>query len=726
MQSASAASVLAGATDLPRVRYAFHSHGDAEAHWQVVHVLIEGKFSEPYKVELELVSEHDEPAKLIGKPCSLVLRREQHARCVHGIVTRIAHAEVRGRLRVTVMPALEALRHRVDSRIFQDMTVPEVVDAVLSEGLATYQRKHQSKLRRAAYPKREYIVQYRESDLAFVERLLAEEGIWYRFEHSHGVDADDCELLTLLDANEDAPEASFGGQGKQLPLVLDHDRDQYTRVVQLALERRFGATQVKVAEANWSHPEVREQSQAGEGDERSHYEPYGVALWSYDGASYTRSDATDQARMRWEQLQGRAEHLRGHGNLEELAVGMRVLVRGADELDGEWLITALHESGHDTQQGAHGDRSDYANRFSAQRAAIPLRPTRRTKPRVSGVALAHVVGPDGKPSCAPGADDIHTDEYARVRVKMTWDQSAPGGPEGTTTCWLRAAQMWSGARWGSMFLPRIGMEVVVGFIDGDPDRPLVTGCVYNGLDLPAYAPEQHKTKSYIRTHSSPGGGGYNELLFDDAKDGELVALRAQRDHLEKVLRNQRLEIGGARSEHVQGDESVDVQGTRSHTVHGADALHVEGGRKVVVKGYDQLEVSDGAHKNDHVTGQYNIVADEHFKVKQGEDELYMKEAFYLSSQGSVQLKNAGFHLHAEPNGDTTLDVGKQLTIRVGNAQIRLKSDGSITVSGTREAKLVSGGSELALKPSGAELKAATVAVKGDALVDVRAKLIKLN
>ncbi|MET0286713.1 MAG: type VI secretion system tip protein TssI/VgrG [Polyangiales bacterium] len=761
---ATAAVTWMEAAESPHVRYAFHGHGDTSASWEVARVSMQSRVSEPYRVELSLTSsEHDDPAKLIGQACTLVIRREEHARCVHGIVTQIAHDGAdRGndRLRVVVMPALEALRHRVDSRIFQDKTVPEVVESVLASGLAPYLRKHESRLRRTDYPRHEYIVQYRESDLAFVERLLAEEGIWYRFEHSGGVSEGDCELLTLLDQNDAAPEAALGPTGKELPLALEHERDQHTRLAHgLIVDRRLGSERVEVEAPNWTHPEVRERGQAGRGDGPSRYEPYDVTLWEYQGESYARSDASDQARLRWEQLHARAEQLRGHSNLDELAVGMRVVVASkSSDLDGEWVITSLAESGSDTQQGTQGNRIDYTNQFAAQRYESALRPTRRTRSRVSGVALAHVVGADGKPSHEPGADDIHTDLHGRVRVKMTWDRSEPGSPDATTTCWLRVAQSWSGAGWGSSFVPRIGMEVVVAFVDGDPDRPLVTGCVYNGL---AKAPHRdHKTRSYIRTQSSPGGQGYNELLFDDARDQELVSLRAQRDHREHVLRNQTLEIGGVRAECVRGDEQAEVHGERCHTVHGAETLRVVdgstrmlelsgdqatsigrdreivvmrenrelflGGRKSVVKTRDSLEVADGAHKLDHVSGQYDVIADEHFSVRQGEGQLYMKDAFYVTAQGSVQLKNAGFHLRADADGNTTLEVGKKLSIRVGNAQIVLSADGVVTVSGEREAKVVAGKSALALKPASAELKATKLDVGGGTEVTVKAARIALN
>jgi type VI secretion system secreted protein VgrG len=757
--------VLSEPTELPAVQYAFQSHADPDAQWSVVQVKIRHNFSKPYRVELELTSGNgDDPAKLIGQPCSLVVRREEHVRCVHGLVACMAHGRTdRGEdsLRVVVSPALEALRHRVDCRIFQDMTVPEVLDSVLATGLASHRRKHQSKLRRTEYPKREYIVQYRESDLAFVERLMGEEGIWYRFEQSDGMSSDDCELMVLFDNNEDAPEASFGQEGKLLPLDLEHERDHHTRVVDaLHIEKKVVPSGVTVAQANWTHPDVLETATEGV-QESEQYEPYGVTLWNYVDNRYKRSDAIDQARMRWQLLQGRAESLSGHSNVVELAVGERVLVEGASkDLDGEWLITSLVETGRDVRQGQHGERSDYGNHFAAQRVELPLRPGREAKPRADGVALAHVVGADGRPTCSQGGDDIHTDKHGRVRVKMTWDRTDPGAEDATTTCFLRVAQLWSGAGWGSLFLPRIGMEVVVSFLEGDPDRPLITGCVYNGLAEAPYALPAQKTKSYIRTQSSPGGDGYNELLFEDAKDHELVSLRAQRDHAEKVLRNQTIDIGADRAEHVQGNEAVEVRGTRSHTVHGAETLKVVdgsarlldlsgddtklvaknrelvvsqktqetyvGGRKAVVQTEDRLEVADGAHKNDHITGQYNIVADEHFKVQQGSDELYIKDNFYVSSQGSVQLKNGGFHLRADASGNTTIDVGKQLTIRVGSAQIQLKSDGSVVVSGSREAKLVAGPNELSMSPAGADLKAVKAALSGSALIELKAPMITLN
>lgn len=764
----SAATLLDLEGELPRVSYAFHTQGDANAAWMVASVDIDQRVSETYRVELELVSaQGDDASKLLGQPCSLVMRRADSSRCVHGMVSQVARSGSRvaeGALRVTVVPALEALRQRVDCRIFQDKTVPEVLDLVLGPALAEHRRKHQSKLRRGEYPRREYIVQYRESDLIFAERLMSEEGIWYYFEQSTGVGAEDCELLTLVDSNDEAPEAALASAGKVLPLELEPSDVAWQAVYELGAEQHLGASQVAVATHNWSHPSVAEAAaEPADGvAARARYEPHGVALWAYADQRYTRSDAQDQARLRWEQHHGRAEGLHGKSNVMELAVGQRVTVQGASaQLDGEWIITLVHAWGRDTRQSERTDgRADYTNTFRARRYEVPLRPAHRGRPRAVGFSLAHVVGPDGKPVCPANGDDIHTDEHGRVRVKMSWDRTVPGAADATITCFLRVAQLWSGAGWGALFLPRIGMEVLVGFVDGDPDQPLVTGCVYNGLARTPLTLPDDKTKSYIRTQSSPGGEGYNELQFDDAAGSELVALRAQRDHREHVLNDQTITVAAKRSESVGGAETVVNRGTRTHTVHGAETLRVVdgsarlldlsgddtkliaknrelvvsektrethvGGRSVVVQAVDKLEVADGAHKHDHVTGQYNIIADEHFKLRQGGDELYMKDAFYVASQGSVQLKNAGFHLRANPDGSTTLDVGKELTIRVGSAQIQLKSDGTVSVSGSREATVYAGASKLALTPAGATLGAPQAALTGKALVELTAPIIKLN
>jgi type VI secretion system secreted protein VgrG len=311
-----------------------------------------------------------------------------------------------------------------------------------------------------------------------------------------------------------------------------------------------------------------------------------------------------------------------------------------------------------------------------------------------------------------------------------------------------------------MFVPRIGMEVVVNFIDGDPDRPLVTGCVYNGLNRPAHEQPAQKTKSYIKTQSSPSGKGFNELQFEDADGSEEVYLHAQRDHKEVVKNDQTIAVGASRTKTVSGAETATIKKTRSHTVHGVETLrvvdgsdrHVEvtgneikqirkkrelevtegtkdsyqGGRETTVKSYDTLNVVDGANKQDHVTGQYNITADEHFKVKQGGDELYMKDAFYVSSQGDVQLKNAGFQLHATKDGKTTIKVGQELTITVGRASITLKADGTVEISGPTTAKVSAQGGSFEATMAGATVTGQTATVSGMTMTEIKGPIVKVN
>jgi type VI secretion system secreted protein VgrG len=312
------------------------------------------------------------------------------------------------------------------------------------------------------------------------------------------------------------------------------------------------------------------------------------------------------------------------------------------------------------------------------------------------------------------------------------------------------------------------MEVIVGFLDGDPDRPLVTGCVYNGLNRPGHALPLDKTRSYIRTQSSPSGKGNNELQFEDADGKEQVYLHAQRDHLEvvghdqttRVKANQIIDVGLNRTETVGGEESATLKKTRTHTVHGADTLRVVdgserlvevsgnetkrvakkrelvvtestkesygGGRETTVKSADTLQVLDGAHKQVHVSGQYNIKADEHFTVQRGNDQLYIKDTFYVSSAGDVQLKNGGFHLFAKSDGKTTLQVGSELTIKVGRASITMKADGSVEISGPSAAKLVAQGGSFEANVTGVIATGQTTKLSGTALTEITGALVKIN
>ncbi|HVZ30920.1 MAG TPA: type VI secretion system tip protein TssI/VgrG, partial [Polyangiaceae bacterium] len=653
-------------------------------------------------------------------------------------------------------------------RIFQEKSVPEVLDLVLGPALEPYGRKHVQRLRRADYPTREYIVQYRETDLEFVLRLMAEEGIWHCFEH--GEDGDQGELLVLLDANDDALEADFGEDGDELPMQLGHDGTTYWQAVTEFSERTSVApTSLSIREYNWTNPDVPEQKSlpSEEPGERPRYEPYDVTFWGYADKKFAKFDTEVQARLRWELVQGLAAEARGQGNVIGLMPGQKVSVRGvSQELDGDWLVLSVQAGGRDARNTEHAvsHLEDYSNSFRCRRMTLPYRPPRRRPPRVYGIQSARVVGPDGKPEVAAGADDIHTDEHGRIQVKLAWDRSEPGANDTTVTCFLRVAQNWAGNGWGFMFVPRIGMEVIVSFLDGDPSQPLVTGCVYNGLNRPHYEQPAEKTKSYIKTQSSPSGKGFNELCFEDADGKERIYVHAQRDfdevvehdHSTLVHENQKNTVDKSQSESIGGSQSLTVGGKRTkevggsgdsgeqNTIHGdrkttiskdevlevgEQQKHTVGkGREVTVStGDDNCTVSDG-HKTTKVSKKYTQKSQDQFAIAQGSGEqtkFVLNDSVYVQTQGDVQLKNDQVKIYGASGGKLQLQASQEIKLVCGASSISMKSDGTIELVGL---KVSAGTSTNNLKcdPAGTTLGGLKVSIMGQTQTQVSGAVIKIG
>lgn len=756
----SAVQELTGERSLESVRYTFRLNDNTDTRWLVASSgLVEG-ISEPYSLTLELSSvQQDDPEALLGASCTLLLERSDAQRHIHGIIGRVSrlHAAADAtHAMVTIVPALSALAHRTDTRVFgggteSAVTVPEVLEKVLKNALEPYERAVQLKLTRAIYPKREYITQYRETDLRFVQRLMAEEGIWYYFDHESDPKK---EVLVLVDSNESAPEPKLGAGGNELPLQLGaRGLGNWQEVTRFSRKRALGGTGVAIRKYNWTNPErertpkkslPEDSEDASALGPRAKYFPYDITLWDYSSSEKTfrKSDADDQARMRWEHEQLQHARVSGAGNnLVALHPGQKVRVKGHPEgLDGEWLVVAVSTSGQDGS-------SEYPSHFECVPHALAFRPHRIEKPIISGIQTAVVVGPDGKPSTA--GDDIHTDEHGRVQVKFHWDRTEPGKPDATRTCFLRVAQLWGGAGWGAMFIPRIGMEVVVSFVGGDPDKPLITGCVYNGLNKPIHELPKEKTKSYIRTSSSPGGEGYNELCFEDKKGQEEIYLHAQRDQREEVEHNHEKHVKADRQVKVGGNESYAVEGTqlvtvtKKRTVEAKDDEQYKvtknqlyevgekttelyhGGRERTVEKFDNTTVKD-ANKNTTVKGQYNVQVSTHFSVKHGDaNQLLVNDALWGSFQDKVELKVGGNRVLMD--GDKiTLSATQELVLQCGAASLTLKKDGTIEASGTKKVSLTAGPSTLSAEPQGVTVSAPKITSSAIGIHEITGVLIKVG
>ena len=306
-----------------------------------------------------------------------------------------------------------------------------------------------------------------------------------------------------------------------------------------------------------------------------------------------------------------------------------------------WLITSVRHEGYQPQvleqaAGEVGAFQGYRNRFTATPWSAPYRPPlKHPKPTLHGTQTATVTGPAG--------EEVHCDAYGRVKVRFHWDRLDK--TDDKSSCWVRVASGWAGDGFGAMMIPRVGMEVLVTFLEGDPDQPLINGCLPNASHLPTYPLPQHKTRSVLRSRSTPGGGGSNELHLEDLRGKELIYLRAQRDLEQQVGHDSRLEVAGERHEIIRGLSAVRLE-SEEHR-------HVTGDRKVVLKASDHLDV-------------------------QGDSQTYV---------GQTLVIEAGQQVHLKAGASLVIDAGVQLSFKAGGEHLVIQAGGifssrPITLGGT--------------------------------------------
>jgi type VI secretion system secreted protein VgrG len=531
----------------------------AEGELGVLEVRVEEELSRPFSVRLTLVAREGtevDPASLLGQEAALSIRLdEEHTRYLHGVLAQMEQWDTgagadRNRFVAVIVPSLWRLGHRKRCRIFQGMTVPEIVQQVFREG-GVAARLSLS----AGYRPRDYCVQYRESDFDFVSRLLEEEGIFYSFEHEQ-----DGHTVVLRDSAAACPDLPDGAG------ILFRDESGMTseeHVFAFRMRREVRPSSVALRDFNFLRPALdmttgAAESASGLGE---------LEIYDYPGRYDETGAGAARSRTRLEELRVSAETGAGTSTSRRLAPGQvfELLDHPVDGFNGEYLILSVSHHGWQPEalhspflSAEQRDRRRYESTFVCLRKGVPFRPERKTpRPTVPGPQTAIVVG--------PASEEIFTDLHGRVKVQFHWDRE--GKRDERSSCWIRVSQAWAGPGWGALYLPRVGHEVVVEFEEGDPDRPLVTGSVYNGVNPPPISLPADKTKSTLRSASSPGGHGSNELRFEDAAGGEEVYLHAQKD-LDIVVENDK-------SQHVGRDETLRVDRDRSRSVGGNQKLLVE-------------------------------------------------------------------------------------------------------------------------------------------------------
>jgi type VI secretion system secreted protein VgrG len=523
-----------------------------------------------FSYELEMYSEKPDikPADLIGKSVTWAIQAEgTESRYFNGVVSRLSTGPRGLRdyylYRAEVVPWLWFLTRTHDCKIFQNKSVPDIIKSVFSDlGFNDFELNLN-----ATHSPWDYCVQYRETDFNFVSRLMEHEGIFYFFRHANGK-----HTLVLAD-NKGAydtcqEEKVVYTEGTRATGTISSWEEQY----------EFRAGKWTQTDYNFESPSTNLQTSTNtliDQPGASNYE-----LFDYPGEYDVKGDGDALTKLRMEEEEAGYSTVTGSGECCMLSPGAKFTLEATagDPAGGKsFVVASIHHSASESIFDTDVP-GDYQNTFTCLPATVSFRPPRLTpKPVVAGPQTAVVVGPSG--------EEIYTDKYGRVKVQFFWDRV--GQKDEKSSCWIRVAQLWAGKQWGAMFIPRIGQEVVVDFLEGDPDRPLITGRVYNADQMPPYSLPDNMTQSGVKSRSTKNGGSddFNELRFEDKKDSEEVYFHAQKDFNRVVENNDTLKVGSPQAD--DGSQTIEIYKDRTETVK-------TGNEKVTVaQGNRNVEISMG-------------------------------------------------------------------------------------------------------------------------------------
>ena len=571
----------------------------------------------------------------------------------------------------TIVPWLWILTKTADLRIFQKKSAVDIIEQIFTEkGLSDFTKKLNG-----TYQPRTYCVQYRETDFNFVSRLMEEEGISYYFSHENGkhtlVLADATNAYSPCKHHENVRYQLSGGRG------TFHDEDMI-KTLELKNEIRVGKYSLK--DYNFETPsnkllvEMEGGQNLGPGVKREVYDYPGL---------YTKMDDGDVfARVRMQEEEARVATISGTSDVRGFASGYSFTLEEyfrADMNNKKYLLTAVdHAAEQQFGTGGTGTNS-YTNSFTCIPLDTQFRPSRLTpKPVVEGVQTAVVVGPSG--------EEIYTDMYGRIKVMFHWDRESKVADE-NCSCWMRVGQIWAGTGWGAMYIPRVGQEVIVDFLEGDPDRPIVTGSVYHSNNMPPYTLPDEKTKTTIKSNSSKGGGGFNEIRLEDKKGSEQVFIHGEKDLDLRVKSDRKEYIGNERHLTVEKDQFAQVKKSK-HQMVTADYFEKVGGDMNTTVVGDRVVKLDG---KDHLTigGDFMMKTGGATNIKSGAAHNQESTAnFSIKSGGDIHQKAAmnigvesGMSIHIKGGMTVVIEAGMQLSLKAGGNFVDIGPTG-VSISGT--------------------------------------------
>ena len=614
--------------------------------------------------------------KLIGQKVSfgiLGAESRQEPRHFNGTVVELSQG-ARDReftdYHMRVVPDVWRLTRKFQSRIFQHLNVPDILKKVLAGFDVAYEIQ-------GTFEQREYCTQYRETDFDFVSRLMEEEGIYYFFKYTPGA-----HKLVLANTPKSHPE--IPGDSKLIyETVAGGERDE-ERISQWRKAQFWGSGKYTVWDHHHQRPHKTLESQetvlgsvaAGKVQHKLKLAGNdGLEVYDYPGRYAQRFDGIDKAGgekpsdlqkisqdnkrtvgIRMQQTETPMLLIEAGSNCRQITSGHKFTLQRHFNADGQYVCNEVRHEGNeaDFRSETGGGQRHYANVFTCLPYELPYRPPQKTgRPLIAGPQTAVVVGPSG--------EEIFTDKYGRVKVQFHWDRE--GKYDADSSCWLRVATMWAGKQWGSIFIPRVGHEVVVAFLDGDPDRPLIVGSVYNADTMPSYELPANKTRSGIKSNSSKGSGGFNEIRFEDKKGSEQIFIHGQKDSDTRIENDAKEWIGHDRHLIVERDKYEDV----------SDNVHINTG---------------GSHME-------KITADRHLTV-QGKEAIQVQSSHSFNVTGNVaeqfganhsEQTSGNYYLHAS---NIVLQADVSLCLMAGSNFISINAAG-VTILGMPMVNINSGG-----------------------------------
>jgi len=517
-------------------------------------------------------------AALVGKPATLSIKTgDGGEHYINGIISQFSQGHKESRFvhyHAVLVPWLWNLTLAADCWIFQEKTVPDIIQEVFrNRGCSDFKLKLSQN-----YPKRDYCVQYRETDFDFVSRLMEEEGIFYFFEQADG-------QHTLIMADSPGAHQPCPGQ-PSLPYNPQAGPLGTDSVSDWLEEQEIRPAKYALTDYNFETPStnlgvnIPTLVSVGRNDQ--------LEIYDYPGKYRKTGEGERYVKLRMEEQETPHTRSSGSSDCRSLVSGYLFNLTGhyRAAASGSYLLTAVnHEASSNLRIG--GGEAFYSNTFTCIPGQVLYRPARITpRPVVMGPQTAVVVGRSG--------EEIDPDKYGRVKVQFHWDRL--GKKNEKSSCWIRVAQVWAGKNWGGMYIPRIGQEVIVDFLEGDPDQPIITGRVYNADQMPPYDLPSNQTQSGIKSRSSKGGGtaNFNEIRFEDKKGQEEVYVHAERNLTTVVEASESRSVGNSRTTTIQKDETLTIkQGNRNETLE---------------KGNDTLKVNLGNITIEAPAGKYSLSA----------------------------------------------------------------------------------------------------------------------